>query len=131
MASFAWTSILAVYLYLTIVHRRVDMAASLIPIGHVLAWVLPFAIVFPLLCTGKLGFSMVATSNWCYIQDSREKNALYSTDGGQFKVEVTLLALVAGKLWEIITYVIVLVFYGLIKYHIRKEARRGLCDGLL
>ncbi len=122
MSSFAWTSVLAIYLYLTIVRRRIDLAGWLIPVGHVIAWVLPFAIVYPLLCTGHLGYSTVATSNWCYVRGSGESQQPLHFEG-TIPLDIVFLTLVAGKFWEIITNVVVLVFYGLIKWHIRKEVR--------
>ena len=119
LSSFVWTSYLAIYLYLTIVHNRICLAQRLIPLVHVAAWVLPFTIVYPLLLKRRLGYSMVASSNWCYIQDKHQQGIIKSREHVSW--DTVLLALVAGELCIFIMYVVVIVFYGLIKWHIRKE----------
>ena len=113
MSSFAWTSALALYLYLTIVHGRILLANNLIPLFHVIAWVLPIVICLPLLLTNNLGFSRLASSNWCFI---RGRNDLF-----EVQVKPIVLSLVAGKLWEMLTYVLVIVLYVWMRCHIRRE----------
>ena len=68
-------------------------------------------IVVPILATRHLGYSYYAASTWCYIR-APEANA---TNG---KAIETALVLLAGKLWEISTYLFVIIFYILIKRHI-------------
>ncbi len=114
MSSFAWTSFLAVYLYLTIVHGRIILANRLIPLVHVIAWVCPFLITYPLLVDGRLGQSRIAASTWCFIEDHNYQEGKFSSD----TIVVTFLA---GKLWEVLTYVVVCILYLVIKCHLRKE----------
>ena len=117
MSSFFWTFALAFYLYLTIVRNRVYLATRLIPLFHVIAWALPIAICLPLLVTGYLGFAPFGASTWCFIYD------LYRHGHGALNQRDIALVLVAGKLWEILTYVAVVILYAAIKLHIRKEVR--------
>ena len=121
MSSFAWTSALALYLYLTIVHGRILLANNLIPLFHVIAWVLPIVICLPLLLMGRLGSSTVASANWCFISGKHTDTQDPVDFDHHVPLDIILLIFVAGKLWEIITYVLVIVFYSLIKRHIRRE----------
>ena len=108
MASFWWTSILAFHLYITLVKGHVTLSGRLLPLYYLLAWVTPTIVVMALLWSDQLGYSHVAVSTWCFIrQQSREQQ--------------TILILVGGKLWEMLTYLIILILYPLTKLHIRRE----------
>ena len=121
--SFAWTFILALYLYLVIARDKMSLANKLIPLFHVVAWTTPLLITLPLLVTGKLGYSPYAASNWCYIRDYLPgDNHKYLC--GQLNYEVMGLVLVGGKAWEIATYVLIILLYAAIKWHIHKEVRQ-------
>ena len=120
LCSFAWTLFLAVYLYLVIVRAKMTLANRVIPLFHVLAWGTPLLITLPLLIAGKLGYSPYAASNWCFIKDYLPHNdPRYIC--GHLNFEVTLLVLVGGKAWEVLTYVLVIVLYAAMKCHIHKE----------
>ena len=122
LSSFAWTAILAVYLYLIIVKAKINLAYKLMPLYHVIAWLLPILITLPLLCVGRLGYSSYAASNWCYIGEE-----LPFTDPkhqcGYINWKMVVLLFIAGKAWEIATYILVVAFYAAIKWHIYREVR--------
>ena len=108
MSSFVWTTMLAIYLYISVVHNEGNRAQRFFPLLHVLAWGAPLIITVPILATGNLGYSSMAVSTWCYIQTC-------SSDKGIF------LIMVAGKFWEILCYLLVFFFYILIKIHLRRQ----------
>lgn len=116
LSSFFWTSSLAIYLYLSVVHNRVSFAQKLFPFFHVVNWGLPILICLPLLATGRLGYSYFAVSTWCFVGPL----------GKTFRGEDVFLVMIAGKFWEILTYVVVVVLYILIKRHINVEAKKGI-----
>ena len=134
LSSFAWTSILALYLYLVIVKSKLGLAKRLMPLFHIVAWLLLLIITLPLLFKQKLGYSPYAASNWCFVKDYLPNNdPKYLC--GKLNYEVILLVLVGGKAWEIATYVLVIVLYTAIKWHIHKEVGNQfivyfLCDYL-
>ena len=109
ISSFFWTVALAFYLYLTLVHTKIFLANRFIPFFHVFNWGFPIIICLPLLVTWKLGYSPFAASTWCYIR--------YMDNG---KVALGFI-LIAGKLWEIPSYFLVIGLYAIIKCHIRKQ----------
>ena len=111
IASFWWTSILGFHLYITLVKGRMGLSGRILPLYYLLAWVTPIIVVIALLWTNQLGYSPVAVSTWCFIrQRSRDHKFL----------EIIMI-LLGGKLWEVIAYFAVVVFYSLTKLHIRHE----------
>ena len=114
MCSYCWTCILAFYFFLVQVCNRAQLAARLIPLYNIIAWLSPLTIVFPLLATGKLGYAPYVASNWCYIRDSD-----YSTKLSEKPLIIVLLFL-AGKFWEIISYVLVMLLYISIRISMSK-----------
>ena len=120
LSSFVWTSALAFYFYLILVKGRPFLAARLIPWFHMVAWGFPIAICLPLLLTGHLGFAPYAASTWCFIYDKQNPT-------GHLNNEEIGIILVAGKLWEILTYVVVIILYTAIKCHVWKEVRTDWC----
>ena len=111
IASFWWTSILGFHLYITLVRGRMGLSGRIMPLYYLFAWVTPTIVVIALLWTNQLGYSPVAVSTWCFIrQKSRDQKFL----------EIIMI-LLGGKLWEIITYFAVIIFYSLTKFHIRYQ----------
>ena len=104
LVSFLWTVILALYFFLIIVFKRVQVASKLMVVYNFVAWGSPLLIVIPLLCLGKLGYSHYAASNWCFVKGSSAHSDAW----------FILIVLVAGKFWEILSYVIVIILYVLI-----------------
>ena len=117
ISSFVWTTGFALYLFLTLVHSRIYLALRLIPWFHIAAWGLPIAIILPLLVTGHLGFSPYAVSTWCFIAEPQS----HSLDS--FPLKEIGFILVGGKLWELLTYAIIIILYTAIKCHVRREVR--------
>ena len=106
LCSFAWTSFLALYLYLIVVQNKHALAIRLLPWQNIVAWGIPLVIVLPILIVGRLGYAPYAASNWCYIEDNDYKQDLMNS------ITTISLIFVAGKFWEILSYFIVLVLYG-------------------
>lgn len=113
LVSFLWTVILALYFFLIIVFKRVQVASRLMIIYNIIAWGGPLAIVIPLLVLGRLGYSHFAASNWCYVKDVGHR----SLSGN---ISTIMVILVAGKFWEILSYIVVSVLYIVITVHISK-----------
>lgn len=114
LVSFLWTAILAFYFYLIIVYKRVQVAARLMPLYHIIAWGVPLFIVIPLVATGHLGYAPYAASNWCFVRDSHYQRGLNKN------VTEIIIILFNGKLWEILTYVVVTVLFILITFHVAR-----------
>ncbi len=121
LCSFAWTLILGFYFYLVIVYNRKPLAVRLMPLYHILAWVVPTVIIVPLAVTKKLGYAPFAASNWCYVKDTSNDHHQDTSDNDHLlSVEGIGMILLAGKFWEISTYCCVIVVYAHIVCHISK-----------
>lgn len=114
MSSYCWNFILAFYFFLVLAYGNKKLAIRLIPGYNVAAWIGPLLIVLPLLVENKLGYAPYVASNWCYIKDMD-----YSKGISQ-KTDTIVFLLVAGKLWEIICYVLILLLYIWIKICVGK-----------
>jgi len=117
MCSYCWTCILAFYFFLVLVYNKGLLAARLIPLYNIIAWLCPLTIVFPLLATGQLGYAPYVASNWCYIKDTN-----YDTKLSEKPLTIALL-LLAGKFWEIISYVLVMSLYIAIRISMSKVTK--------
>ena len=124
ISSFCWTTILALYFFLVLVFRKGKLAEKLIPLYNIIAWVGPLCIVGPMLVFGKLGYAPYVTSNWCFIKDYSKKPLIE-------KPLLILYILLGRKLWEVISYIVVLVFYIWIRWNIRKVCRPYQSDFML
>lgn len=117
LVSFLWTVILALYFFLIIVFKRVKAASRLMVFYNIVAWGCPFLVVVPLLAFDMLGYAHFAASNWCFVANKPN----------QSEWERAGIVLVAGKFWEIASYVIVTVLYVVITVKIGKVSRVGPC----
>ena len=110
IASFFWTTILAFYLYMTIVHKMYRFVRRLMPVIHIVSWGVPIALCVVAVTQGWLGPSLDDTSvSWCFIAYHKPNGWHH---GGQ---------LLLGKGWEIISYILVIFFYTATKVFIELE----------
>ena len=115
IASFFWTTVLAFYLYMTIVFKMYMCVRRLMPLIHLVSWGVPLvlSIVAVTQAPKWLGPSLDDTSvSWCFV-------AYHHHSSSHFPYYVKELLL--GKGWEIITYVLVIFFYTATKIFIELE----------
>ena len=107
LSSCAWTCILAIHFFLVVAwNKQASWKWRRLLFYNVFAWVSPGLIMVPLLATGKLGFAHYTSSNWCYIKVSNYSDSLSDNK------DAILYMFLAGKLWEIGTYILILFFYS-------------------
>ena len=107
ISSFLWTAHLAIYLFVAIVLRKVQVARRMILLFHIVAWGIPLAICIPAVAAGILGSAESRSSvSWCWIKldtdvhnetDSEVRKTLAKFYGFEF---------LCGKIWEILTCII-------------------------
>ena len=104
LCSFLWTIFLAVYFHVVIVNKQsLLFGKKTFALINLISWGVPLVITIPLLCTKHLGFTPFSTANWCFIRDSQKHSIK--------KDLFIILVLVAGKFWEILSYVLVTILY--------------------
>ena len=109
--SFFWTGFLAIFLYMVVVKKQRRIAETYMKIFHFFAWGIPLVIGTAALALHKLGThpDLRYTSGWCWIHPSN----LTPSERGVWMW-------LSGKIWEIVAYVLIFVFYFTLKCHIRK-----------
>ena len=115
LCSFCWTLILAFYFYMVIVYNRKALASRLLPLYHIIAWIAPLFVIVPLTVLNKLGYARYAASNWCFVADPINTSNFTTLISNP---ETIVFIFVAGKLWEILTYIGVILIYALITVHL-------------
>ena len=65
LSSVLWTTSIAVYMYLLLVHYRTQLSKYSVWISYVLCYGLPLLITTWALTTNRIGFSPFNTSGWC------------------------------------------------------------------
>lgn len=118
LCSFGWTVALAIHFYLILRLHKHELMGRILILENVLVWLLPLVIVIPMLATGHLGYTRYATSNWCYVADN-----MYPSSDLQASGVTIVLMLFAGNLWEMISYVLVIVMYGLTRRQFKKQVQ--------
>ena len=120
LSSFWWTAILAYYLYSTIIKGNTNVLNKWFPFFHVLVWGSPILVMFPLLLTDSLGYSLFSAGGWCFISGDRHTGhtRFYNYDLS-WPTIVKILA--GGKAIEIATYIWVIVLYGMIYCNLRAK----------
>lgn len=121
ISSFLWTSYLAIYLYVAIVHSNPILAKKLLVIFHITGWGVPLAICLPTILTGHLGSSNDETSvNWCFVS-LHVDNPENKTELKRQLAEYYGFELLCGKFWEITTYFVALVLYITVKVVLKRR----------
>ena len=116
--SFFWTTFMAIFLYTTVARQNPCLADKMFLVFHVIGWGIPVVIVGFALDENVLGNDRdIFTSGWCWIRVQ---------DHGKNQHKIIFWMLMAGKAWEVVLFVLVLIFYGLLKCHIRKEVNNSL-----
>ena len=115
LCSFCWTLILAFYFYVVIVYNRKALACQLLPLYYIIAWIGPLFVIIPLTILKKLGYARYAASNWCFVADPSNTSNITILKNN---TETIAFIFVAGKQWEILTYIGVILIYALIAGHL-------------
>ena len=116
LSTFFWTTFLALYLYLSICRQiEAHIEKIVLRVFHLTAWGVPAIIVFTALRLGKIGNTGDLTSaGWCWIKHSDDKT------------DMIFWMFLAGKGWELLSYVAIIAFYVKVKLYVQREIQVGL-----
>lgn len=114
LVSFFLTSIIAVYIYDTVVNKADRLGTSKWLLAfNVISWIIPGCIVVTALAKNVLGSDETKTGGtgpWCWISTNADNQLMWM--------------LLTGKGWEIACYLITMVLYMLLKFHLVLHYRR-------
>lgn len=121
--SFFWTTFMVIFLYITIARQKPRMVEKLFWAWHIIGWGVPVLIVERALEDDVLAWDRndrdIYSSGWCWIRVQ---------DGGKSAHKSIMWMLITGEVWEVLVFVTVLLFYGLLKCHIRQEVKKKFID---
>eukprot|EP00118_Oscarella_pearsei_P029152 m.3790 g.3790 ORF g.3790 m.3790 type:complete len:407 (+) comp9814_c0_seq1:84-1304(+) len=126
MVSFLWTDVLAISLLLSVVYQRPDKSAKLMPLFHLINWVIPIVLTSAALCEGYLGPDFSSDSvGWCWIVGNCNSSMNATITSRYCKNEALILVweIVAGKGWEVMSYFLVLTLCLIIRFYLSKERK--------
>ncbi|XP_065842657.1 uncharacterized protein [Oscarella lobularis] len=114
LASFFWTTSMAIYLYIAIVRSDSRLADRLVFVFHLVSWGVPLFLALLALEMNQLGYASTQDSaGWCWITDH----------GLSHRTEQLVWMTVTGKGWEVLSYVLVVCLYVAIKCHLQYNQR--------
>lgn len=120
MWSFWWTTILSLHLFVSVAKMRLDFSRKLFPLYLVLATGVPLAVTIPTVATGWLGIGNgTASVSWCFI-----RLKLNDTDPAHPSLRspaYDIIEFVAGKLWELVAFILIFSFYVALKCAMSKR----------
>lgn len=113
LSTFFWTTFLAIYLYLAICRQMESRTEiKVLFVFHLVGWGVPATIVFTALGLNKIGNTEDITSaGWCWIKHSKHV------------WDMVLWMILAGKGWELLAYIAIVVFYAKVKVYISKQMK--------
>ena len=133
ISSFIWTANLAVYLFVAITLKKIQLAKKLVLLFHITAWGIPLLICIPGAAFGILGQTgpTQGTVAWCWV--SFDDTYTNTTDITEAKQRITYLhtwELLYGKFWEITICVFSFVLCVIVKVSLYKMVRCYCCTWL-
>ena len=110
LASFFWTSYLALYFVITLVLQKTQWSKKLMIFFILTSWTIPFVICISALGSNWLGPARYSTvGSWCWVSDNNLHNVSDKAESVYLTRMYFAMEAITGKFWEILTYAIVVV----------------------
>ena len=123
MISFYWTSCMALYLYAVSIKANYDLGKRIIFVFHCVSWPVPILISLVALLAHQLGSAChnTGTAHWCWIKEDCVSSNETRTTSQHYQTVAWML--LTGKLWEIISYIVIIIVYTRIFMYVRKQRK--------
>jgi G protein-coupled receptor 157 len=124
MMSFFWTGCMALYLYAVSIKANYDLGKRIILVFHCIAWPVPLLVSVIALLADQLGkgcgspTATPGTADWCWIKEECHNGTTTSV-----RYKTVSWMLLTGKLWEIISYIVIIFVYARIFIFVRKQRK--------
>jgi hypothetical protein len=114
---------MALYLHSVSIKGNYDLGKRIIFAFHCISWTVPLLISLIALLAHKLGRGcdgpVVGTAGWCWINEGNCHNETTTTP----HYETVLWMLLAGKFWEIISYIVIIVVYARVFIYVKTQRK--------
>ena len=127
ISSFIWTANLAVYLFVAITLKKIQLAKKLVLLFHITAWGIPLLLCIPGAAAGVLGQTgpTQGTVAWCWVSfNDTYSNTTDINEAKERIVNLHLWELLYGKFWEITISIFAFVLCVIVKVSLYKMVRR-------
>lgn len=124
MMSFFWTCGLALYLNAVSRAPSGESGRQVILVFHALSWPVPVIISLTALFASVLGDSPAVTTGWCWIRTDNCSLDNSNCTGPLSHGKSVLWMLLTGKFWEVISYIVIIIAYARIWYHVRRQRQQ-------
>lgn len=115
LASFFWTSFIALNVYLTVVKQNSSLVTRFRALPHIISWGLPLIVLAVTQSYERYGLNVCTGEMlwWCWIANESPHDHL----------PIVFWQLFSGKLWEMMTYIFTSVMYALVVIDISSYVR--------
>ncbi len=115
ISSFLWTTHLAIYLLITIVLQKKQLARKMFIFFHITAWGIPLLVCTPALFTKNLGPGTSRSStSWCFVAFENTYSG-HQRDYDRKLARLYGFELLCGKFWEILACIVAGILYITVK----------------
>lgn len=111
ISSILWTSGIAIYLYFRMVINKDKVICIVLVLLYLTCWGIPATLTVWVLLVDAIGYDGYSSGGWCALQqDSQSTHA-----------ENVVIMIFNNDLWVVLTIVLVVILYGFIHCHIRRQ----------
>ena len=119
ISSILWTSGIAIYLYFRVVINKDGVMCIVLMLLYITCWGIPAVLTVWVLLVDAIGYDGHQSSGgWCALEQKSQ-----STHTGNI-----VIAIFNNDLWIILTIILVVMLYGIIHCHIRRQVCNVLCN---
>lgn len=112
---------MALYLYAVSIKVNTDLGRRILFSFHCISWLVPLLMTLTALLAHKLGDGC-DTVDWCWIKEDNCFDSHHNSTTKP-KYENVIWMLVTGKLWEILSYILIIAVYARIFINVREQRK--------
>ena len=112
IASFLWTLVLALYVYVLILDTGRRLASRLVMFGYLFCWGMAALVAMWLVLTHRLGYTEHGGAGWCALRVEDKK--------GNFN---RYMVFFASNLWSVSTFFMILILYCSVHTYVSMKVR--------
>ena len=113
--SILWTIVIALYMLIIVVFKKIDLAEKLVPAYYIICWGIPLIMMIWFAVVGYLGFEPDTTPGWCAI-----RSTLTSTHGNVTVESIVVYPVTIGYTgYVFFAFLVLPVLYIIIRCHVK------------
>ena len=114
ISSILWTSGIAIYLYFRVVINRDKVVHIVVLLLYITCWGIPASLTVWVMLVHAIGYDGHSSGGWCALKQKSQPHHAGNV----------VIVIFNNDIWVVLTIVLVVMLYGLIHCHIRRQ----VCD---